>query len=102
MNTRSTILRGLVAVCLLLASLCFTGCKDEPALIQQALNQILPDNFEGELTGSHAGHYFGASVSFSFNFKGLKKVNGKWTWTEGGYTRTGVFSNGGITLKPSS
>lgn len=99
MKTTRILLMGLVA---LIASLFVTGCKDESALVQQALNQILPDTFEGELTGQHAGHYFGASVSFTFNFKGLKKVNGKWTWTEGGYTRTGVFSNGGITLKPAA
>ncbi len=97
MKTTRLLLAGLIALC---ASLLFTGCKDENAIIQNTLNQILPAGFEGDLKGNHDGFYFGVSVHLDVDMRGLKKVNGQWTWSEGGYKRSGFFSTGGVTLSP--
>ncbi len=105
MNTKSVriILVGLMALCL---SLAFTGCATggpvaDSGLIQTVLDQVVPANFEGDLNVHHTGHYAGTTISFDIDIKGLKKVNDHWTWVSGGYTRSGIFSNGGLTLTPT-
>ena len=101
MKTR-ILIAGLVA---LFASILFTGCAtggpvNDSALIQKVLDQVVPPSFEGDLRVDHTGHYFGTTVSFNVDLKGLRKEGDQWKWDAGGYTRSGVFSNGGITLTP--
>lgn len=102
-NNIRLLIAGLVA---LVASLCFTGCATggpvaDSSLIQTVLDQVVPAAFEGDLRVDHTGHYFGTTITFNVDLKGLKKADGRWTWVSGGYTRSGVFSNGGITLTPT-
>lgn len=107
MKTKLQSLASLLALCSLLFAPCFlTGCAtggpvDDSGLIQTILNQVVPADFVGDLKVDHTGHYFGTTITFNINLKGLSKANGHWTWKEGGYTRSGVFSNGGIMLIPS-
>ncbi len=83
-----------------------TGCATagsipDSAFVQTVLNQVLPPGFEGDLQGNHDGFYFGTSIHLTIDLHGLKKVGDKWTWTSGGYTRSGFFSTGGIKLTPT-
>ncbi len=96
-------------ICLLTSVLCFSGCatanSSDPMItqvIQKALDEILPPDFEGDFEGNHDGFYFGTSVHLKVDLKGLKKVDGRWTWRAGGYNRSGFFSTGGVKLTPKS
>jgi hypothetical protein len=93
----------ILATAILSLSGCATsGSIDEPQLIQTILNKVLPPGFEGDLDAQHDGFYFGTSVHLTINLHGLKKdPSGKWTWTSGGYKRSGFFSTGHVTLTPS-
>ena len=109
MNTKTKSIASLLALCslLLVSSFLTTGCATggavgDSSLIQTVLDQVVPANFEGDLRVDHTGHYFGTTITFNVDLKGLKKADGRWTWVSGGYTRSGVFSNGGITLTPKS
>lgn len=108
MKTDPLHLRPLAAVLAIIGAICLaclTGCAaggavDDSSLIQKVLDQVVPANFEGDLHVDHTGHYFGATITLKVDLRGLKKTGDRWTWASGGYTRSGVFSNGGIELTP--
>lgn len=100
-----TLIVGLLALCF---ALIFTGCQSTAkasatpfSVIQAALDQILPDDFEGDLKAAHDGFYFGTSVHLDIDLRGLKKVNNRWRWASGGYKRSGFFSQGSMELTPA-
>lgn len=97
----------ITTIALLTVALFASGCAitsgksaGDFQVLQAALTTILPPGYEGDLEGDHDGYYFGTSVHLDFNLRGLKQVDGKWTWEGGSYKRKGFFSQGGIRLTP--
>jgi hypothetical protein len=78
----------------------FKKQANDAGIIQAALETILPPGFEGDLDADHDGYYFGTSVHLEIEMTGLKQVDGRWTWSGGGYKRKGFFSQGGVKLTP--
>ena len=98
-------MKHIIIILFALASaLCFTGCYSltsgtGPALqIQNALTNILPPDFSGDIHIAHVNPYF----NFGIDAQNVHKdVAGKWTWDGLQYNRADMFhTTGDIKLTP--
>ena len=93
MNTRSLIARALALVGLLSLFL-LPSCASAPAaaagdtaLVQKALDALLPPTFIGHVRGVHRNQYF----ELELEGDGLARTEHGWTWTWLTYRRQSHF-----------
>jgi photosystem II stability/assembly factor-like uncharacterized protein len=88
----------LLLIVLAIVALCTSGCSttgaEARAPIQQILNAALPDDFTGDVEFVHKN----PSVDVTIQAGGLRKTDGRWTWTWLRYRRNGRVSHGAITF----
>lgn len=86
-----------IIITLLAALALLSGCaSNSSGKVQNFLSTALPATFEGDAHVEHFNPWF----DFTVDAKGLRVVDGKWTWESINYVRKDRFTRGSIILTP--